>query len=255
MMRWWRWHDDGDDDDCECVTRRYGCSLKGESSYRDPTPPAYHPLLLWIHLLQISSISSRHQFLNKKNSLWKDSSPCSALILKWCICWQTAGGALLFNISTLSMVFNHKLQRNKKPAPHLMCFMMDHQEITFHNLKYYLSLDWFDLSYPFSDCEIYPSEYSSEKEPKTQKPEWIDLLSKEWISITLKKRKRNMRARGSFSCEPRNFHVFPLDNSDIQKPSVNQRSIPFQNYHRIEKPAKCMMEKLTHRDSNSKLCC
>ena len=56
-----------------------------------------------------------------------------------------------------------------------------------------------------------------------------------------------MRARGVFSCEPRNFHVFPLDNSDIQKPSVNQRSIPFQNYHRIEKPAKFMMtEKLTH---------
>ena len=49
---------------------------------------------------------------------------------------------------------------------------------------------------------------------------------------------------------------FPLHNSDIQKPSVNQRSIPFQNYHRIENPAKCMMmEKLTHRDSYSKLCC
>ena len=189
MMRWWRWDDDGDDDDCECVRRRYGCSLKGESSYRDPTPPAYHPLLLWIHLLQISSISSRHQFLNKKNSLWKDSSPCSALILKWCICWQTAG-ALLFNISTLSMVFNHKLHINKKPAPHLMCFM-DHQEITFHNLEHYLSLDWLfpSLSYPFSDCEIYPSVYSSEKELRTQKPEWIDLLSKEWISITLKKEK------------------------------------------------------------------
>ena len=62
-----------------------------------------------------------------------------------------------------------------------------------------------------------------------------------------------MRARGVFSCEPRNFHVFPLDNSDIQKPSVNQTSIPFQNYHRIEKPAKCMMEKLTLRDSYSKL--
>ena len=71
----------------------------------------------------------------------------------------------------------------------------------------------------------------------------------------IEKRKRNMRAMGLFSCEPRNFHVFPLDNSDIQKPSVNQRSIPFQNYHRIEKPAKCMMEKLTQRDSYSKLCC
>ena len=177
------------------------------------------------------------------------------MILKWCICWQTAG-ALLFNISTLSMVFNHPLQRNKKPAPHLMCFM-DNQEITFHNLKYYLSLDWLfsSLSSPFSDCELQPSVYSSEKELKTQKPEWIDLLSKEWISNTLKKRKRNMRARGVFLCEPRNFHVFPLDNSDIQKPSVNQRSIPFQNYHRIEKPAKCMMEKLTHRNSYSKLCC
>ena len=50
----------------------------------------------------------------------------------------------------------------------------------------------------------------------------------------IEKRKRNMRARGSFSCEPRNFHVFPLDNSDIQKPSVNQRSISFQTIIRLK---------------------
>ena len=135
---------DGDDDDCGCVTRRYGCSLKGESSYRDPTPPAYHPLLLWIHFLQISSISSRHQFLNKKNSLWQNSSPCSALILIWCICWRTAG-ALLFNISTLSLVFNHPLQRNKKPVPHLMCLWIIKKSLFIILDMIYCLIDYFHL--------------------------------------------------------------------------------------------------------------